>query len=86
MKTYIEDDVLFTQKELNELELILALGMLEVYEDSVFISALNVHYDEEMEFVYVDEGIEYSDKDVRFVYINNEVVYLSALEYENQDD
>lgn len=85
MKTVVTDDVLFTQRELNTLEFIYIEGVLEVYEDSVYVGELLVHLDEELENQLIDEHTTYMSEDVNFVYINNELYHLYKLEVDYQD-
>lgn len=86
MITYIEDDVLFTQRHLKELEFIFIYGVLEVYEDSVYVGKLNVHFDEEMMEAIEEEGEEYTLNFVHYVYINNELYHLNKFEVDYQTD
>jgi thermostable 8-oxoguanine DNA glycosylase len=82
MYTVIQDDVLFTQKDV-ETELGFSLSednsVLTVTEQFEHIGELMVHEDEEMWEALIGEGERFDQEDFHYVYINNELVYLSRL-------
>lgn len=87
METIIEDDVLFTQKELSELRFEKQNYELWVYDLDQFdipssqnrVGRLVIHYDQELHEAYEDDYAPYEYEDIHFVYINNEVVTLNKL-------
>ncbi len=87
MKTIIEDDVLFTQREHTELRFERQNSELWVYDVDQFdipttenrVGSLFIHHDEELEDAYIDDEMEYAYEDIHYVYINNEVVTLDKL-------
>lgn len=82
----IEDDVLFhNEDDLRNFRFEKQNGSLFVYRGSEIpstdsrIGELFYHLDEEIEDCYIEDEEEYEFEDIYFVYINNEVVYLSDL-------
>lgn len=82
MKTYIEDDVLFTQKELIDLSFFKLDNLIEIWDDGEYIGILNIHYDEEIEETYIEEKESYDFDNIHYVYVNNNVQYLNSLTLE----
>ena len=87
MKTIIENDILFTQKELSELRFEKQNSELWVYDVDQFdtpssqnrVGSLSIHYDQELHETYEDDYAPYEYEDIHFVYINNEAVTLNRL-------
>lgn len=82
----IEDDVLLhNEDDLRNFRFEEQKESLFVYRGSEIpskgskIGELFYHLDEEIEDCYIEDEEEYEFEDIHFVYINNEVVYLSDL-------
>lgn len=80
MKTIIEEDVLFHNKNNDSFEFIIDdEELVEVRENGKVIGKLYTHYDEEVEESLKEEGLYIDFESCNYVYINNEVVYLDSL-------
>ena len=80
MKTIIEDDVLFHNKNNDNFEFIVDdEARVEVRENGKVIGKLYTHYDEEVAESLKEEGLSSYFESCNYVYINNEVVYLDRL-------
>lgn len=82
----IEDDVLFyNEDDLRNFRFEKQKESLFIYRGSEIpstdskIGELFYHLDEEIGDCYIEDEEEYKFEDIYFVYINNEVVYLSDL-------
>lgn len=80
MKTIIEDDVLFHNKNNDDFEFIIDdEAVAEVREDNKIIGKLYTHFDEEVAENLKEEGFNLNFDSCNYIYINNEVVYLDRL-------
>ena len=80
MKPIIEDDVLFHNLNNDEFEFIISDSIIvEVYKDNEFIGNLLPHFDKEAQESLIEEDIPISFENTRYIYINNELIYLDNL-------
>lgn len=80
MKTIIEEDVLFHNKNNDNFEFIVDdEAIVTVKENNKTVGKLHTNFDEDVADNLKEEGFNAGFESCNYVYINNEVVYLDNL-------